>query len=154
MIVHDDVDRIMAVMLAAFDPFHGEAWTRGQVENALLLGSCRYLLIAPGGEAPAQDEPAAGFAMLRAALDEEELLLFAVRPEARRRGLGARLLAQALAGAKAAGMRRMLLEMRRGNDAGRLYENAGFLPIGLRPRYYRAGDGSRLDAITYARDID
>lgn len=154
MIVHDDVDRIMSVMLAAFDPFYGEAWTRAQVENALLLGACRYRLIDPDGRHPAEGQPAAGFALLRAVLDEEELLLFAVRPEFRRRGLGRQLLDGVLASAKAAGTRRMLLEMRRGNDAGRLYEAAGFSPIGVRPNYYRNTDGNRADAITFARDID
>lgn len=150
----DDVDRIMAVMEAAFDPFHGEAWTRGQVENALLLGQCRYLLIAEHGGEPADGETTAGFAMLRAALDEEELLLFAIVPDMRRRGLGTRLLARVIATAKEAGMRRMLLEMRRGNPAGRVYESAGFAPVGVRRQYYRAGDGSRVDALTYAREID
>ena len=154
MIAHDDVDRIMAVMLAAFDPYYGEAWTRAQVENALMLGSCRYLLIDHDGRVPTEGQPAAGFALLRAVLDEEELLLFAIRPEFRRRGLGKQLLDFVLASAKAAGTRRMLLEMRRGNDAGRLYEAAGFLPIGVRPNYYRHADGKRADAITFAREID
>jgi ribosomal-protein-alanine N-acetyltransferase len=154
MIAHDDVDRIMAVMIAAFDPFYGEAWTRGQVENALLLGACRYLLIDEHGREPPPGQPAAGFALLRSVLDEEELLLFAIRPAARRRGLGTRLLARVLATAKTAGCRRMLLEMRRGNDAGRLYQQAGFLPIGQRPNYYRHADGKRADAITFARLID
>lgn len=154
MIAQDDVDRIMAVMEAAFDPFHGEAWSRAQVENALLVGQCRYLLVAEHGGEPAGSEPAAGFALLRAAFDEEELLLFAIRPEARRRGLGARLLARAKDTARTAGMRRMLLEMRRGNDAGRLYESAGFVMIGSRPNYYRTGDGGRQDAITYACALD
>ena len=49
----DDIDRIMAVMVAAFDPAFGEAWNRRQVEDALLLGNCHYLLIAENGEAPA-----------------------------------------------------------------------------------------------------
>jgi len=34
--VPDDVDRIMAVMHAAFPPDFGEAWTRRQVEDAQL----------------------------------------------------------------------------------------------------------------------
>ena len=42
----DDIDRIMAVMAAAFDPAFGEAWNRRQLEDALLVGNCHYLLIA------------------------------------------------------------------------------------------------------------
>ena len=36
----DDLDRLRAVMTAAFDPAFGEAWTRRQVEDALLIGNC------------------------------------------------------------------------------------------------------------------
>ena len=150
----DDLDRIMAVMQAAFDPLYGEAWTRSQMENALLLGGCRYLMIGEAGTAPAEGLPAAGFALLRAALDEEELLLFAIAPDFRRRGLGKHLLDQALQSAKSAGIRRMVLEMRRGNDAEYLYRGAGFQPVGLRRNYYRTSKGDHLDAITFARDID
>lgn len=146
----DDLDRIMAVMDAAFDPAFGEAWTRRQVEDALLLGGCRYLLIAPDGQTPGEGGDAAGFALLRALLDEEELLLFAVDPRWRRRGLGARLLTTALASARDNGIARMLLEMRQGNPAQNLYGQHGFVQIGSRPRYYRAADGQRLDAITFA----
>ncbi|MDE2403983.1 MAG: GNAT family N-acetyltransferase [Sphingomonadales bacterium] len=144
----------MAVMQAAFDPLYGEAWTRSQVENALLLGGCRTLLIDQHGAEPAESAPAAGFALLRATLDEEELLLFAIAPRWRRRGLGARLLARALASAAEAGITRMLLEMRRGNEAEHLYRAAGFEPIGLRPNYYRTAKGDRLDAITFERRLD
>ena len=150
----DDIDRIMAVMVAAFDPDHGEAWTRGQIESALLLGNCRTLLIAPDGEDPAENQAAAGFALLRATLDEEELLLFAIDPDWRRRGLGSRLLAKAIASARAAGMKRMLLEMRRGNEAENLYRKAGFEAVGIRKNYYRTGLGTRVDAITFSCAID
>ena len=150
----DDIDRVMAVMAAAFDPVHGEAWTRGQVESALLLGSCRTLLIAPDGHDPVEGQAAAGFALLRTTLDEEELLLFAIDPKWRRRGLGSRLLSKAIAGARAAGMKRMLLEMRRGNEAENLYRKAGFEAVGIRKNYYRSGLGSRVDAITFSCDFD
>ena len=68
----DDIDRIMAVMVAAFDPEYGEAWNRRQVEDALLLGNCHYLLIGENGEAPPPHEPAAGFSLSRHGFEEEE----------------------------------------------------------------------------------
>ena len=40
----DDLDRIMAVMEAAFDPAFGEAWTRRQVGDARVLPNTHYLL--------------------------------------------------------------------------------------------------------------
>jgi len=151
----DHLDRIMAVMLAAFDPLYGEAWTRRQVGDALLIGQCHYRLIAddgsePGGDPTTPDFREAGFALLRTALDEEELLLLAVSPAHRRKGLGATLLRSIIADARARGVCRMLLEMRRGNPAEALYRAHGFVEIGCRPNYYRTMRGDRLDAITFA----
>jgi len=148
----DDIDRIMSVMSAAFDPAYGEAWNRTQVENALLLGHCHYHLIGPDGLAPDQDE-ATGFALLRRVLDESELLLFAVSPAWRGRGLGARLLTTILCDARESGVQRVLLEMRKGNSAEQLYIAHGFVPIGIRPKYYRAANGERIDAISFACDF-
>lgn len=150
----DDLDRIMAVMETAFDPVHGEAWTRAQLESALLIGNSRYRLIGADGAPPAEGEAAAGFALLRTILDEEELLLFAITPELRRRGLGTRLLAATIADARAAAMRRILLEMRQGNEAELLYRATGFEPIGIRQNYYRSSNGTRTDAVTFALSLD
>lgn len=150
----DDLDRIMAVMEAAFDPAYGEAWNRRQVEDALLLGNCHYGLIAADGNEPAPGEVAAGFFMSRTVYDEEELLLIAIAPQYRRLGLGRTLLARFADTAGERGAERLLLEMRRGNPAEALYRSAGFTPIGLRPNYYRMPNGERIDAITFACEND
>ena len=153
MIAIDDIDRIMAVMRAAFDPEFGEAWSRRQVEDALLIGNCDYLLAGADGERPRADLPLeeiAGFALSRRGFEEEELLLFAVSPRFRRRGVGDRMLARFAEAARRRGARRLLLEMRRGNSAESLYLRHGFEPIGIRPNYYRALSGPRIDAITFA----
>jgi len=145
----DDLDRIMAVMVRAFAPQYGEAWTRKQVSDSMLFGHCRYGLIAPDGTEP--DDPtqdAAGFFLARRVIDEEELLLFAIDPDHRRKRLGHALLARMLKEARAAGMVRVFLEMRRDNPADALYAAHGFRPVGLRRGYYRTPDGSRLDAIS------
>jgi ribosomal-protein-alanine N-acetyltransferase len=140
-------------MSAAFDPAFGEAWSRRQVEDALLVGRCHYGLVAPDGEEPAPDQDAAGFFLSRHGFEEEELLLLAVAPEQRRRGLGGALLARFAQGARERGAQRLLLEMRRGNPAEVLYVNFGFAPIGERRNYYRAPDGERFDAVTFAFDF-
>jgi ribosomal-protein-alanine N-acetyltransferase len=150
----DDIDRIMAVMATAFDPAFGEAWTRRQVEDALLLGDCHYRLIDARGQTPATGAEAAGFSLSRHSLDEEELLLFAVDPGHRRQGLGGRMLADLVEAARGRGARRLLLEMRRGNPAESLYRAFGFLPVGERPNYYRTASGDRIDAITFACAIE
>jgi [ribosomal protein S18]-alanine N-acetyltransferase len=146
----DDLDRIMAVMQAAFDPAFGEAWTRRQVEDALLAGHCHYQLIAPDGGSVAAGAPAAGFCLSRHGFEEEELLLFAVDPRWRRRGLGRALLERFASTALRRGARRLLLEMRDGNPAERLYRQHGFVPIGRRRNYYRGPGGALFDAVTFA----
>jgi len=150
----DDLDRLMAIMGTAFDPQFGEAWTRRQVEDALMVGNCHYGLVAQDGTEPAPGVPAAGFWMSRFGYDEEELLLFAVDPAQRRRGLGTAMLSGLSVAAKDRGASRLLLEMRRGNPAEGLYRAFGFQPIGERPNYYRTPAGDRIDAITFALPLD
>ncbi len=149
----DDLDRIMGVMATAFDPAFGEAWSRRQVEDSLLLGSTHYRLCDTTGDPPGEGAAACGFSLSRTGFGEEELLLFAIAPDHRGRGLGAQLLARFLADARERGAQRALLEMRRGNPAEALYRAQGFAPIGLRPNYYRTTSGTRIDAITFACDL-
>ena len=149
----DDVDRIMAVMEASFDPEFGEAWNRRQVEDALLLGQTHYLLIDHQGHQPPLADHAAGFALSRTGYEEEELLLFAVIPDCRGRGLGKALLERLAVASRSRGAERMLLEMREGNPAERLYRNFGFQTIGLRANYYRLASGGRANAITFCLEL-
>jgi [ribosomal protein S18]-alanine N-acetyltransferase len=151
------IDRIMAVMEAAFDPAYGEAWNRRQVADALSMPSTHALVAdAEGaliGEGEAGARVPAGFVLSRHVLDEEELLLIAVTPGCRRRGIGEILIGQLFAAARARGITRIYLEMRRGNPALGLYRKLGFEPIGERPNYYRMTNGERIDAITFGRSI-
>lgn len=148
------LDAAMAVMDAAFEPHWREAWTREQLRGSLAMPSTCLLLADRDGRSIGADEPAAGFVLSRQALDEEELLLLAVRPEERGRGLGTQLLNLYFAAATRRGVHRIFLEMRANNPAYSLYRRCGFEPIGVRPRYYRAADGEALDAITFARQLE
>jgi [ribosomal protein S18]-alanine N-acetyltransferase len=150
----DDIDRIMTVMDAAFDPQFGEAWSRRQVEDSLVMGTCHYLLIDSNGEEAASGLPAAGFCLSRIGFAEEELLLFAVDPLHRGQGLGTAMLARFAEAARSRGAGRLLLEMRKGNSAESLYRRLGFVRIGERRAYYRQPDGSRIDAITFCMDFE
>lgn len=149
----DDIDRLVAVMEASFDPHFGEAWTRRQVEDALLMGTCNYFMVNEAGTAVAGQEKAAGFYLSRTGVDEEELLLLAVLPEHRGRGLGRKLIDDLMHSAASRRMRAIFLEMRRGNPAEALYRSCGFRPVGERPNYYLTSSGERLDAITFRTDI-
>lgn len=149
----DDLDRIMQVMAVAFEPVWGEAWNRRQVADLLVLPSTHYRVISATGTEPAEDEPAAGFTLVRAAPGEEELLLIAVDPGFRGRGLGRKLLRSCADEARQRGAERIFLEMRANNPAEQLYRGFGFRPIGRRKDYYRAPEGKRIDAITFALDL-
>ncbi|WP_299193332.1 GNAT family N-acetyltransferase [uncultured Erythrobacter sp.] len=151
----DQVDQIMAVMEASFDPAYGEAWNRRQVSDALTLPHTFAIVVDTFGrvlDGSVAGEPA-GFVLSRHAADEEELLLIAVSPDCRGAGLGLTLVEQLFADAKTRGATRMFLEMRRGNPAVNLYKKVGFEPIGVRTNYYNLADGSKVDAITFGKTL-
>jgi len=144
----NDLDGVMAVMESAFGNRFGEAWTRSQCAGILPMAGVLLTLarIAPGGEV-------AGFSLVRTIAGESELLLIAVAPERHRQGIGTALLDDFLARARAAGVTRVHLEVRDGNAATKMYGSAGFAPVGRRRNYYRASDGRRFDALTFAKTV-
>ncbi|MEX0341128.1 MAG: GNAT family N-acetyltransferase [Erythrobacter sp.] len=148
-----ELDQIMAVMEAAFDPHWREAWTRQQVANSLTMPHTYAILVDDQGNRVSGQSKAAGFVLARRAPGEEELLLIGVRPEARGNGLGEILIETFANLAIQAGAERIFLEMRANNPAQRLYRRCGFEPIGRRNAYYRTLDGAPLDAITFARKL-
>lgn len=140
----DDLDAVMAIMAAAFEPTYGEAWTRSQCAGILPMAGVSLRLAVRG------DGTVAGFALLRAIADEAELLLIAVDPATQHKGIGAALVDDFVAFATARGARRLHLEVRDGNSAIILYERAGFSLVGRRRDYYRGLDGHKRDALTMA----
>jgi ribosomal-protein-alanine N-acetyltransferase len=94
------------------------------------------------------------FALLRVTVDEAELLTITTAPEARGRGMAVALLTRLLGRAASAGARSCFLEVAADNTAAcRLYARFGFRQVGLRPRYYRAPDGTAQDARVLVRDL-
>ncbi len=137
-----DLDAVMAIMNAAFEPTYGEAWTRSQCAGILpMAGVSLRIAEHSGGNM-------VGFALVRAIADEAELLLIAVDPAAQHQGIGAALIDDFVAFAFAHGARRLHLEVRDGNNAFILYERAGFSLVGRRSDYYRGSDGHKRDALT------
>lgn len=95
-----------------------------------------------------------GFILIRVVLDEAEILTLAVRPGARRQGLGRRLVERACVAAKDAGAETLFLEVAEDNAAARvLYARAGFVEIGRRKAYYAGPDARRIDALVLHRDL-
>jgi [ribosomal protein S18]-alanine N-acetyltransferase len=138
-----DIDRIMPVMAAAFDPQFGEAWNAAQCAGMLSMPGTQLYL--------AQNESGAviGFALTRCIAGEAELLLLAVCPSVRRTGIGRALLFRVISDVTESGAGRLFLEVRQGNSAIKFYERVGFLQVGRRDRYYRGVNGDYFDSLTY-----
>jgi len=141
-----DLDCVVGVMDCAFDERFGESWTRSQCAGILPMPGVRLMLARRDGEA-------AGFSLYRTVSDEAELLLLAVAPEFRRRGIGTLLLDHFLDAARAAGASRVHLEVREGNPAVIMYRNAGFSVAGRRVKYYHGRFGGEFDALTLNRRL-
>ncbi len=106
-------------------------------------GVCGYL--ARLGDAPA------GFAIMRVAVDEVELLALGVAPPAQRRGVGGALLEHVMRQAAEKGARVMHLEVAVSNTAGQaLYAAARFAESGRRKGYYASGE----DALVFSRALE
>ncbi len=144
---HADLDAVGEVMADSFDRRFGEAWTTAQ---------CAGLLPMPGvWLSLARDErQVVGFALSRIVAGEAELLLLAVRSTAQRRGVGKMLLRSFATEAKTRGANRLHLEVREGNHAVKLYEQAGFHLVGRRRNYYEGAEGHRSDALTLSKNVD
>jgi [ribosomal protein S18]-alanine N-acetyltransferase len=96
----------------------------------------------------------AGFAMLRLAADEAELITIAVEPRWRKKGVGRALMNALLTDLRMTPARRLLLEVAADNPAAlRLYAQLGFTRISERQGYYARADGLPATAIVMARDL-
>jgi ribosomal-protein-alanine N-acetyltransferase len=96
----------------------------------------------------------AGFALIRIAADEAELLTIAVDPKWRGKRIGQALLRAAFADLLMSPARRMFLEVSEDNGAAiKLYQREGFATISSRKGYYPKPDGSQATALVMARDL-
>ena len=143
-----DLEAVMEVMESAFGSRYGEAWTRSQCAGILPMAGVSLMLARDG-----RDQDVVGFFLSRNVADEAELLLLAVAPSQRRRGIGRTLLDDFIERARSAAATRVHLEVRDGNPAIGMYRSAGFSPVGRRHNYYRARDGQQFDALTFALDL-
>lgn len=136
-----DLDAVTAVeqSIQAFP------WTLGNFRDALTAGYECWL--------QRETERIVAFAVTMPVVDEVHLLDIGVASDCQRAGLGAALLEFLCARARAAGMVRMLLEVRPSNvSAIVFYRRFDFVEIGRRRGYYPAPDG-REDAIVMTRSL-
>jgi len=140
----DDVPAVAAIDRQSF-PL---PWSANSFRSELTTNPAAYLLVAEqtvdGGRR------IAGYAGYWLVVDEAHLSTLAVDPGSRRRGLGERILREAMRQAARQGAEMMTLEVRVSNDpARRLYEKYGFRVVGRRPRYYQ---DNLEDAILMTRE--
>ncbi|MCD8536263.1 MAG: tRNA (adenosine(37)-N6)-threonylcarbamoyltransferase complex dimerization subunit type 1 TsaB [Burkholderiaceae bacterium] len=121
-------------------------WSRRNFEDALAARYSAWVLHL--------NDTLAGFCVAMPTPDDVHLLVIAVAPDYRRKGLATQLLAQVEQLARDHGVSRVLLEVRPSNTrALAFYAKQGFVEIGKRRGYYPAGKGEREDALVLAREV-
>jgi [ribosomal protein S18]-alanine N-acetyltransferase len=135
---------------------HGEAFRRGWSGaefEALLVQPGVHALIADWRTALGRRRPA-GFILVRIAADEAEVLSIAVVPDCRRRGVGRRLLEEALRRLYRERVASLHLEVEDGNAAAlALYRRMDFAETGRRPNYYGQGTAPPRGALVMRRQL-
>jgi len=135
-------------------------WAGSAVPLALLHSACfpeepwdapaldRVLALSGGfGFCAWQADLPVGFVLARDLGGECEILTLGVMPACRRRGVGRALLCAILDRARRQSIPSIVLEVAADNAAARrLYNTAGFVAVGRRPRYYRRGEET-VDAL-------
>lgn len=132
-------------VVAAEQRIYAFPWTLGNFSDSLAAGHRGWICHDQQGMA--------GYAVMMFVLDEAHLLNISVLPELQRKGIGSGLLEYLFAQARAAGVKRMFLEVRPSNASGQaLYRRFGFSVVGERRDYYPALEG-RENAIVMACDV-
>lgn len=140
-LTEDDLDAVTALeaSLQAFP------WSRGNFADSLATGHT-MLVCRVGAET-------IGFSIVMAVLDEAHLLNIGIDRRHQGRGYGAALLLRVMDDARAAGARRLLLEVRPSNrQAVEFYLRFSFTQIGVRRGYYPAATG-REDALVFDKEL-
>ena len=121
------VAQVAALEKLCFSDPWSETSIASELENPLSLW-----LIAE------EDGAVCGYVGSQTVLDETDMMNIAVRPDCRRKGIAAALIAELVSRLKARGRRMLRLEVRESNlPAIALYKAMGFTQLGLRKNYYR-----------------
>jgi len=137
---------IDALMPYEREMFGTEAWSADGYRAELADTRHRSYLAAVD-----ENQSLLGWAGVRVVGDTAEILTVGVVPQARRQGIGGRLLAMLLDEARRRGAVEAFLEVRVDNSAAlQLYEQARFVRVGVRRGYYAGG---RVDAVVMRRAI-
>ena len=123
-----EIEEIAGLSVWGWDAYHKELQSPEDV--IMLVATYAMTQSIPGWNV-------AGFVISRLVAGELHINNVAVRPEVRRRGVGAKLLAAVLSHGRSQGARLAFLEVRAGNEAAQgLYRRCGFQVAGRRKAYY------------------
>jgi ribosomal-protein-alanine N-acetyltransferase len=137
---HADIDAVLAIEQASF----GDPWNRTAFIDLLDAPRVAFLIADAGGAVR-------GYVVAWFVLDEGEIGNLAVAGEARRHGIGARLLDGAIGAVRKSDVDTLYLEVRDSNAAARaLYASRGFVEVGRRREYYRR---PKEDALVLRLDL-
>jgi len=129
----------------------GWGWTPARVLRSIRDRATNVVVAECGADL-------AGFGIMKYLDDDAHLLLFAVKPEYRRRGVGSGLVTWLERTATTAGIELIFLETRATNTAAReFYAARGYRELATLPRYYGSEDavriGKDLGSFTAARSV-
>jgi ribosomal-protein-alanine N-acetyltransferase len=131
--------------------FH-RGWSAAEIES--LLAQDGVLAFVARRASPFGSRRAVGFVMIRVAGDEAEVLTLAVGERHRRRGLGRRLMDEAMRRLYHDRVGALFLEVDEANAAARaLYARLGFREVGRRRNYYATAGGGSSGAVVLRADI-
>jgi len=133
-----DAARIATISRDYIEAGLGWGWTPARVARSIRDPATNVALVECGTDL-------AGFGIMQYLDDDAHLLLFAVRPEYRLRGIGSQLLAWLESTATTAGIELIFLEARASNRAARAFYGArGYRELAKLPRYYGTEDAVRI----------
>ena len=125
-----EIEQLAGISAWGWDAYHKELQSP---EDVIML----VARTATAESAQNQVHAVAGFIISRLVAGELHINNVAVRPEFRRRGIAAQLMAAVLRLGRGHGIRIAFLEVRAGNAAAQgLYRRCGFQVTGRRKRYY------------------
>lgn len=134
----EDLEQVMPIEEECFSV----PWTENGFLTFLIRQDALFLVAE-------EDDGILGYIGILTVLDEGEITNVCVRPSARRRRVGARLLEELLGRMEAVGVTVIHLEVRESNAAAiALYEKFGFVRDGLRRDYY---EEPKEDALLMSR---
>lgn len=123
-----DLDQVILLEQKNFS----RPWSRNSFLELLPSSDALFLTAVPEGETKVL-----GYCGFLQSLDEGDITNVSVDPACQGMGIGTLLLEELLGRCHSRGVRKIFLEVRKGNAAAnRLYEAHGFRQVGIRKQYY------------------